>query len=55
MPEDYDGLIFAAEAQADNYRDTAKRAQLESICPEAELLNCDTIDPYSSLYFSICN
>ena len=24
MPEDYNGLIFAAEAQPDNYKDTAK-------------------------------
>ena len=54
LPEDYDGLIFAAEAQPDNYKDSAKRMQLSSIAPEADVLNIDTLDPYSSLYFSLC-
>lgn len=54
LPEDYDGLIFAAEAQPDNYRDLAKRQQLDSICPEAGIMECQTVDPYSSLYFAIC-
>ena len=54
LPEDYDGLVFAAEAQPDNYRDSAKRMQLSSIAPEADVLNIDTLDPYSSLYFSLC-
>ncbi|MBD8995951.1 MAG: hypothetical protein EGR26_05595 [Clostridiales bacterium] len=54
LPEDYDGLVFAAEAQPDNYKDTAKRMQLDSISPEAALMDIDTVDPYSSLYFSLC-
>lgn len=54
MPEDYDGLIFAGQAENDNYKDAAKRMQLDSICPEADLLNCETVDPYSSLYFAVC-
>ena len=33
LPEDYDGLVFAAEAQPDNYKDSAKRMQLDSISP----------------------
>lgn len=54
LPEGYDGLVFAAEAQPDNYRDSAKRMQLDSISPEASIMDIDTIDPHSSLYFSIC-
>lgn len=54
LPEDYDGLVFAAEAQPDNYKDSAKRMQLDSISPEAALMDIDTVDPYSALYFSLC-
>lgn len=54
LPEDYDGLIFAAEAQPDNYKDSAKRMQLDSISPKASLMDIDTVDPYRSLYFSLC-
>ena len=54
FPEDYDGLVFAAEAQPDNYKDSAKRMQLDSISPEASLMDIDTVDPYRSLYFSLC-
>ena len=54
LPEDYDGLVFAAEAQPDNYKDSAKRMQLDSISPEAALIDIDTVDPYRSLYFSLC-
>ena len=28
--------------------------QLDSISPEAALMDIDTVDPYSSLYFSLC-
>lgn len=54
LPEDYDGLVFAAEAQTDNYKDYAKRSQLDSIAPEAGIMDIDTVDPYSALLFSIC-
>ena len=54
IPEDYDGLFFAAETQPDNYPDCAKRMQMDSISPEAAILDIDTLDPYSSLYFSLC-
>ena len=54
LPEDYDGLVFAAEAQPDNYKDRAKRMQLDSISPAAALMDIDTVDPYRSLYFSLC-
>ena len=54
LPEDYDGLVFAAEAQPDNYKDSAKRMQLDSISPEASLMDIDTVAPYRSLYFSLC-
>ena len=48
------GLVFAVEAQPDNYKDSAKRMQLDSISPEASLMDIDTVDPYRSLYFSLC-
>ncbi len=54
LPEDYDGLVFAAEAQPDNYKDSAKRMQLDSISPEAALMDIDTVEPYRNLYFSLC-
>ena len=54
LPEDYDGLVFAAEAQPASYKDSAKRMQLDSISPEASLMDIDTVDPYRSLYFSLC-
>lgn len=54
MPEDYDGLIFAAQAECDNYKDTATRMQLDSISPEAKITDCKTVNPYTSLYFALC-
>ncbi len=54
LPEGYDSLVFAAEAQPDNYKDSAKRMQLDSIAPEASIMDIDTVDPYSALYFSVC-
>ena len=54
MPENYDGLVLAAEPQPDNYRDTAKRMQLDSISPEGLITELDTLDPYACLYFSVC-
>ena len=54
IPEDYDGLIFAAETQPDNYKDSAKRMRLDSISPESSLMDIDTVAPYRNLYFSLC-
>ena len=54
LPEDYDGLVFTAEAQPASYKDSARRMQLDSISPEAALMDIDTVDPYRSLYFSLC-
>ena len=54
LPEDYDGLVFTAEAQPASYKDSAKRMQLDSISPEAALMDIDTVDSYRSLYFSLC-
>ena len=54
MPEDYDGLVLTAEPQPDNYRDTAKRMQLDSISPEGLITELDTLDPYACLYFGVC-
>ena len=54
IPEDYDGLVFAAQAEPWDYKDDAKRMQLDSIAPEADVMNLPTLAPYSSLYFRIC-
>ena len=54
LPEDYDGLVFAAETQPDNYTDSARRMQLDSISPEAAAADIDLVDAYTSLYFGIC-
>ena len=63
FPEDYDGLVFVAEAQPDNYKDSAKRMQLDSAATTyfgssmvmyAPTMDIDTVDPYRSLYFSLC-
>ena len=55
IPEDYNGLIFAAEAQPLTYKESAKRMQLDSICPEAAIMDIDTLDPYSGLFFDLCD
>lgn len=54
MPEDYNGLIFVGLTQQDNYADCAKHMQLDSICPEAPLMEVELTDPYSALYFDLC-
>lgn len=54
LPEEYNGPVLTAEAQPGSYKDTAKRVQLDSISPEAAIMGIDTVDPYSSLYFSSC-
>ena len=54
LPDDYDGLVFAAMPQLDNYKDCARRMQLDSIAPEASIMDIDLVDPYSTLFFSIC-
>ena len=55
MPADYDGLVFAAQAEPDTYQESARKMQLDSIFPEACVLDLDTLEPYSSLYFSLCD
>lgn len=40
--------------QLDNYKDCARRMQLDSIAPEASIMDIDLVDPYSTLFFSIC-
>lgn len=53
LPEDYDGLFFAAETQPDNYPDCAKRMQMDSIAPEAAIMDIDTLDLQQSLFQSL--
>ena len=44
-----------AEAQPLTYKESAKRMQLDSICPEAAIMDIDTLDPYSCLFFDLCD
>ncbi len=53
LPEDYDGLIFAALAMPKTYKESAARQQLDLISPEALITECATIDPSANLYFDI--
>ena len=32
----------------------ARRMQLDSIAPEASIMDIDLVDPYNTLFFSIC-
>ena len=54
VPEDYDGLIFAAEPQPATYDETDARLDLDRICPEASILAIDLIDPEHFLFFDLC-
>lgn len=54
LPDDYDGLVFAAEAQTDNFKDYEKRKQGDSIYPEARIMDIDLIDTESALFFDLC-
>ena len=54
LPEDYDGLVFAAQAQPDNYADAMALDNLENVSPEGNIMDLAPLDPYASLYFSIC-
>ena len=55
LPEGYDGLVFAAELEEDNYKDCAKMMQLDSILPEASIMDIELVDPNVCLFFNICN
>ena len=39
LPADYDGLVFAAQAEPDTYEKSARKMQLDSISPEACVLD----------------
>lgn len=54
LPEDYDGLVFAAQAQPDNYADAMALDNLENVSPEGNIMDLSPLDPYASLYFNIC-
>ena len=54
LTDDYDGLVFAAEAQTDNFKDYEKRKQGDSIYPGVCIMDIDLIDTESALFFDIC-
>ena len=53
MPEDYDGLVFAAIPQPDNYKETMTQMQLSNVAPEGNIMELPVVNPYASLYFAI--
>ena len=55
MPADYDGLVFSAEPAQKTYKDAIKHQVLDSICPEATILNIDMVDTANSLFFGLCD
>ena len=44
------GSTGSASAPANS---SGKRDQLDSICPEADILNCTTVDAHNCLFFRI--
>ena len=36
------------------FKDCARRMQLDSIAPETSIMDTDLVDPYNTLFFSIC-
>lgn len=54
IPEEYDGLIFAAQTQPSSYKECMKRENLDSISPEANIMDCPTVEPKTGLYFAVC-
>ena len=55
MPADYDGLVFSAEPAQKTYKDAIKHQVLDSICPEATILDIDMVDTANSLFFGLCD
>ena len=55
LPEGYDGLLFVAEPEAKTYEDHMKWMQLDSILPEASIMDIELVDPNGCLFFNICN
>lgn len=53
LPEDYDGLIFAAETEPENYADYNTRMQLDTVSPDASIVELPTVEPEQNLYFGI--
>ena len=54
LPADYDGLVFAAETEPDNFKDFSKLLVLDTISPEAKLLDIELVDAKEARFFDIC-
>lgn len=46
LPEGYDGLVFAAELEEDNYEDFMKRKQQSDPMAESYIMDGDSEEPY---------
>lgn len=55
LPEGYDGLVFAAELEEDNYEDFMKRKQQSAPMAESYIMDGDSEEPYNYLFFRICD
>ena len=55
LPEGYDGLVFAAELEEDNYEDFMKRKQQSDPMAESYIMDGDLEEPYNYLFFRICD
>lgn len=55
LPEGYDGLVFSAELEEDNYEDFMKRKQQSDPMAESYIMDGDSEKPYNYLFFRICD
>lgn len=46
LPEGYDGLVFAAELEEDNYEDFMKRKRQSDHMAESYIMDGDSEEPY---------
>lgn len=55
VPEDYDGLVFAAETQPETYEEYDNRMLRYTNSPEAALLDLEETDSANMLFFRFYN
>lgn len=55
LPADYDGLVFSVEPAQKSYKDAIRHQVLDTICPEAAILDIDMVDTANSLFFGLCD
>ena len=53
LPEGYDGLIFVTEPEPTSYSVYEQQMQLGDAADT--IMEVETLDPYSCLFFSVCD